>query len=58
MFRHYVRAALILLSIPRQFEGTMNYGTRCHKCKHASERPASFLELEVSLTVRLIPFVM
>lgn len=30
----------------------MVYGTRCHECGHASERPASFLELEVSLTVR------
>ncbi|GAA5905072.1 uncharacterized protein JCM6883_004957 [Sporobolomyces salmoneus] len=32
------------------FEGSMIYGTRCRTCRHASERPASFLELEVSLT--------
>ncbi|GAA6016907.1 hypothetical protein JCM11491_006909 [Sporobolomyces phaffii] len=36
--------------VQEQFEGSMVYGTRCHECGHASERPASFLELEVSLT--------
>ncbi|GAA5957689.1 hypothetical protein JCM3765_001482 [Sporobolomyces pararoseus] len=36
--------------VKEQFEGRMIYGTRCHTCKHPSERDASFLELEVSLT--------
>ncbi|GAA5941088.1 uncharacterized protein JCM15063_000644 [Sporobolomyces koalae] len=36
--------------VQEQFEGSMVYGTRCDECDHTSARPASFLELEISLT--------
>lgn len=36
-----------------QFEGSLTYGTKCHGCGNKSERDTKFLELEISLTVRL-----
>lgn len=40
-------------SLRLQFEGKLTYGTMCKKCQNKSERDSDFLELEISLSVRL-----
>ncbi|PVF98765.1 hypothetical protein CPB86DRAFT_338654 [Serendipita vermifera] len=38
--------------INTQFEGSITYGTQCHRCGYKSERDATFLEIELSLKNR------